>query len=196
MDFVGDSGEDQAQNLHINVKTATAHERSTAPTDGAGLLRTRIELGHGRSETLQLRILGRLGRGRAAQALLVRTDDGREIVEKHFDPTGLTRAIYTACFGAPFAYDSDRDAALALTRSGSDELTDKLISCNVLKGASSVQIKRAGRYSGAPGARIFTGDFTLESGGMGRLTEGHAPHRRGSGCRAACLLLLSPGACR
>lgn len=57
-----------------------------------------------------------LGRGRAAQAILVDAtfDSGKTVrcVEKRFSPGWLTRFIYRIGFQSPFAYQSNRDAIL------------------------------------------------------------------------------------
>ncbi|MFH1018575.1 MAG: hypothetical protein V1798_10415 [Pseudomonadota bacterium] len=77
---------------------------------------TTLDFGLGRSGRGLVTRLKILGRGRAANAVLVElhTPEGRrKVVEKHFVPAGLTRGIYKAFFGAPFPYGVNRDAALA-----------------------------------------------------------------------------------
>lgn len=58
-----------------------------------------------------------LGKGRAAQAVLVRATDAEGIerlcVEKVFAPGLLTRLIYRCVFQSPFAYQASADAILA-----------------------------------------------------------------------------------
>lgn len=58
-----------------------------------------------------------LGKGRAAQAILVRAEDAlgnqRYCVEKIFAPGLLTRLIYRCTFQAPFAYQNSADSILA-----------------------------------------------------------------------------------
>ncbi|MFH1264072.1 MAG: hypothetical protein V1495_11595 [Pseudomonadota bacterium] len=78
--------------------------------------KTVLDDGSGRPISAAVRRLRVLGRGRAANAVLVdlETPEGvRKVVEKHFVPAGLTRGIYKAFFGAPFPYGTNRDAALA-----------------------------------------------------------------------------------
>ena len=70
----------------------------------------------GRTLQIGLRDVRRIGNGRAARALLVEADlpEGKElIVEKHFDPPALTRAVYSLFFLSPFPYGHNRDAILA-----------------------------------------------------------------------------------
>ncbi|MBZ5640424.1 MAG: hypothetical protein LAO51_16910 [Acidobacteriia bacterium] len=77
---------------------------------------TTLDYGLGRTGPAEVTRLRVLGRGRAAHAVLVdlRTPEGsRKVVEKHFVPAGLTRAVYKVFFGAPFPYGLDEDAALS-----------------------------------------------------------------------------------
>jgi hypothetical protein len=77
---------------------------------------TTLDYGHGRTGPAEVTRLRVLGRGRAANAILVdlRTPEGsRKVVEKHFDPAGLTRGVYKLFFGAPFPYGINQDSALA-----------------------------------------------------------------------------------
>ena len=58
---------------------------------------TTLDYGHGRTGPAEVTRLRVLGRGRAANAILVDlcTPEGsRKVVEKHFDPAGLTRGVY------------------------------------------------------------------------------------------------------
>ncbi len=77
---------------------------------------TTLDYGLGRTGPAEVTRLRVLGRGRAAHAVLVdlRTPEGhRKVVEKHFAPAGLTRAVYKLFFGAPFPYGINRDAAMS-----------------------------------------------------------------------------------
>ncbi len=77
---------------------------------------TTLDYGLGRTGPAEVTRIRVLGRGRAANAILVEvsTPDGtRKVVEKHFEPAGLTRGIYKLFFGAPFPYGIREDAALA-----------------------------------------------------------------------------------
>ncbi|WP_182865287.1 hypothetical protein [Stieleria mannarensis] len=69
------------------------------------------------SAPVEVRIVRKLGKGRAATARLVDATfaDGltQRVVEKVFCPGRLTRTIYRLCFFAPFAYQFNRDAILA-----------------------------------------------------------------------------------